>query len=77
MIESNCVLEMKRETEKQDLVLLNAEELKRLFHTINSQLARNLLSGAGLESEKQRIYMLNKISEELNRRNLSTKPLVQ
>jgi hypothetical protein len=68
---------MKNETLNQDLMLLNADELKTLYHSINSQLSRNLLSGAGIDSEKQRIQMLNKISEELNRRNFSTRSLSQ
>ena len=76
-MELNRVCEMKNEREKQDLTCLDADELKRLFHRINSQLARNLLNGAGIDSEKQRIQMLNKISEELNRRNFVTKSLPQ
>ena len=76
-MELNRVFEMKNEREKQDLTCLDADELKRLFHRINSQLARNLLNGAGIDSEKQRIQMLNEISEELNRRNFVTKSLPQ
>ena len=76
-MELNRVFEMKNEREKQDLTCLDADELKGLFHRINSQLARNLLNGAGIDSEKQRIQMLNKISEELNRRNFVTKSLPQ
>ena len=76
-MELNRVCEMKNEREKQDLTCLDADELKRLFHRINSQLARNLLNGAGIDSEKQRIQMLNKISEELNPRNFVTKSLPQ
>jgi hypothetical protein len=66
---------MKTETKETDLITLTADQLKGLYYTINSQLAKNLLNGAGIDSEKQRIQMLNKISEELNRRNLATKPL--
>ena len=77
IMELNRVFEMKNEREKQDLTCLDADELKRLFHRINSQLARNLLNGAGIDSEKQRIQMLNEISEELNRRNFVTKSLPQ
>jgi hypothetical protein len=58
-----------------DLLSMNSDQLKSLYHKVNSQLARNLLNGAGIEAEKQRIQMLNKISEELNRRNFSTKTL--
>ena len=76
-MELNSVFEMKNEREKQDLTCLNADELKTLFHRINSQLARNLLNGTGIDSEKQRIQMLNNISEELNRRNFVTKSLPQ
>jgi hypothetical protein len=74
-MELNSVFEMKNERKKKDLTCLDADELKKLFHRINSQLARNLLSGAGIDSETQRIQMLNKISEELNRRNFVTKSL--
>jgi len=66
---------MKIETEKPELISLTCEQLKALYHKVNSQLAKNLLNGAGLETEKQHILMLNKISEELNRRNFSTKAL--
>jgi hypothetical protein len=58
-----------------DLLSMNSDQLKSLYYKVNSQLASNLLNGAGIEAEKQRIQMLNKISEELNRRNFSTKTL--
>lgn len=63
---------MKIEAEK-NLISLTNEQLKSLYHKINSQLTKNLLNGAGVEAEKQRIQMLNSISEELNRRNFATK----
>ena len=66
---------MKKETGVQDLLSLSIDQLKTLYHKINSQLARNLLSGAGIDSEKQRIEMLNKISRELNRRKFATKAM--
>ena len=53
---------------EEDLVSLNNEELKSLYHKINTRLAKNLLNGAGLEDQQDNIRMLNKISEELNRR---------
>ena len=66
---------MKKETGVQDLLSLSIDQLKTLYHKINSQLARNLLGGAGIDSEKQRIEMLNKISRELNRRKFATKAM--
>ncbi len=71
-IRNKDVFAMKIETE-QNLISLSNEQLKSLYHKINSQLTKNLLSGAGIETEKQRIQMLNRISEELNRRNFATK----
>jgi hypothetical protein len=53
---------------EDDLASLNKEELKSLYHRINSKLAKGLLNGANLEEQKDNIRMLNKISEELNRR---------
>ena len=61
------------ETENQDLTLLNSDQLKSLYHQVNSKLAKNLLNGGTIDTQKQRIQMLNKISEELNRRNFATK----
>ena len=51
-----------------NLTSLNKEELKSLYHIINSSLAKGLLNGANIEEQKDNIRMLNKISEELNRR---------
>ena len=51
-----------------DLISLNKDELKSLYHKINSRLAKGLLNGAHLEEQKDNISMLNRISEELNRR---------
>lgn len=51
-----------------DLASLNREELKSLYQTINTSLAKGLLNGANLEDQQENIRMLNKISEELNRR---------
>lgn len=51
-----------------DLASLNKEELKLLFQKINAWLSKGLLSGANLEDQQENIRMLNKISEELNRR---------
>lgn len=64
---------MKAGIEQNDLGTLTSDQLKKLYHKINSQLAQNLLNGTGLEGEKGRIQMLNKISEELNRRNVAAK----
>ena len=64
---------MKIETAKQDLILLTSDQLKNLYHKINSQLTKNLLNGTGIEAEMERIEMLNKISEELNRRNVAAR----
>lgn len=64
---------MKTEPDKQGLSSFTPEQLKGLYHQINSQLAKNLLSGKGIEAEKDRIEMLNKIAEELNRRSFTTK----
>ena len=64
---------MKTETDKLDLNSFTPEQLKNLYHQINSQLAKNLLSGKGIEAEKDRIQMLNKIAEELNRRSFTTR----
>lgn len=64
---------MKIETEKPDLSLFTDEQLKSLYQNINSQLAKNLLNGIGLEAERDHIEMLNKISVELNRRIFATK----
>ena len=63
---------MKTET-GLDLTSLNNEQLKTLYHKINSTLTKNLLNGAGIEAEHQRIQMLNKIAGELNCRNFATK----
>jgi hypothetical protein len=60
-------------TEQTDLTTLTSDQLKKLYHKINSQLAQNLLNGKGLQAETERIQMLNKISEELNRRNVAAK----
>lgn len=51
-----------------DLISLNKEELKSLYYNINTRLAKGLLSGAALDEQQDNIRMLNKISEELNRR---------
>ena len=51
-----------------DLASLNKEELKSLYQTIKTSLAKGLLNGANLEDQQENIRMLNKISEELNRR---------
>jgi hypothetical protein len=53
---------------EEDLTSLNQEELKSLYHQINTRLAKGLLNGASLEDQQENIRMLNKISEELNRR---------
>lgn len=51
-----------------DLISLNKEELKSLYYNINTRFAKGLLSGAALDEQQDNIRMLNKISEELNRR---------
>jgi hypothetical protein len=53
---------------ENDLASLNKEELKSLYQTINTRLAKGLLNGANLQDQQENIVMLNKISEELNRR---------
>ncbi|MBO9682069.1 MAG: hypothetical protein J7502_05280 [Flavisolibacter sp.] len=53
---------------EEDLTFLNKEELKSLYHKINTKLAKGLLNGANLEDQQENIRMLNKIAEELNRR---------
>lgn len=53
---------------ENDLASLNKEELKSLYQTINTRLAKGLLNGANLEDQQENIRMLNKIAEELNRR---------
>lgn len=53
---------------EEDLISLNKEELKSLYQKINSKLAKGLLNGANLDEQKDNISMLNRISEELNRR---------
>jgi hypothetical protein len=53
---------------EEDLASLNKEELKTLYYKINTVLAKSLLDGAGLEHQNNNIRMLNKITEELNRR---------
>jgi hypothetical protein len=53
---------------ENDLASLNKEELKSLYHQINTKLAKGLLNGANLQDQQENIVMLNKISEELNRR---------
>ncbi|HTM91634.1 MAG TPA: hypothetical protein VL095_04405 [Flavisolibacter sp.] len=53
---------------EEDLTSLNQEELKSLYHKINTRLAKGLLNGASLEDQQENIRMLNKIAEELNRR---------
>lgn len=60
---------------EDDLASLNKEELKSLYHRINSKLAKGLLNGANLEEQKDNIRMLNKIAEELNRRKGFTGPV--
>lgn len=64
---------MRTEIDQPNLETLTGDQLKKLYHKINSQLAQNLLNGKGLEAETERIQMLNKISEELNRRNVTAK----
>jgi hypothetical protein len=58
-----------------DLTSLNKEELKSLYHKINTRLSKGLLSGAALEEQQENIRMLNKISKELNRRKGFTGPV--
>ena len=53
---------------EDDLASFNREELKTLFHRINTRLAKGLLNGANLNDQQENIRMLSKISEELNRR---------
>ena len=54
--------------EEQDLSSCSSEELKTLYHKVNTCLAKCLLNGACLENQKENIRMLNEISAELNRR---------
>jgi hypothetical protein len=55
---------------EDDLASLNKEELKTLFQRINTRLAKGLLNGTNLNDQQENIRMLNKISEELNRRKV-------
>jgi hypothetical protein len=51
-----------------DLTSLNKEELKTLYYKVNTRLTKSLLNGVSLADQQENIKMLNKISEELNRR---------
>lgn len=57
-----------------DLASLNSEALKCFYQKGNSELTSSLLSGARLEDQQRNIRMLNKISEELNRRKPFSRP---
>jgi len=50
----------------QDLNTLSKLELENLFFETNSTLTKNLINGAQLRNEQERIDILNEISRALN-----------
>lgn len=56
----------------EDFSLLSEAELKALYHSINSQLSKQLLGGTPLDKEQPRIDTLSKISNELVKRKSAT-----
>jgi len=50
----------------QDLTTLSKLELENLFLETNSTFAKNLINGAQLSNEQERIDILNEISRALN-----------
>jgi hypothetical protein len=55
---------------EQEIASLTSSELVALYHQINSQLSKNLLSGSPWTEQQRYIKTLGEISRELLRRKI-------
>ena len=55
---------------EHDFASLHSEELIELYYTTNSELSKNLLSGAPWHEQQERIAILTQISRELTQRKV-------
>jgi len=55
---------------EQELVSLSSDELVKLYHKVNAELARHLLNGSCLTEQQERITTLSRISKELWQRKI-------
>lgn len=55
---------------EQEIASLTSTELVTLYHKINSQLSKNLLSGSPWAEQQPYIKTLGEISRELSRRKI-------
>ena len=56
-----------------ELVSLNSDELVKLYHQVNAELAKQLLNGFSLNEQQERIGTLSRISKHLPQRKITVK----
>ena len=55
---------------ERELATLSSDELVKLYHQVNAELAKQLLNGSSLHEQQERISTLSKISRELWQRKI-------
>lgn len=55
---------------EQQIASLSSDELIALYHTTNTELTKNLLSGAAWQEQQERINLLTEISKTLTKRKV-------